>query len=652
MTRPKIHLVFKTHLDIGFSGLAKDVRRQYHSHFIPQALETAEHFWQEAPGTPKFIWTTGAWLIADYLDGAGADEVARMEQAIQRGLIRWHAMPFTTHSELMSAAVFRAGLSYSQQLDQRFGRVTTAAKMTDVPGHTRGIVPLLAEAGVRFLHLGVNEASPMPEVPAVFRWQADGAEIVVMYQDSYGATQVPPGMTQGLSFAHTNDNVGPQSVSQTIDAYRHLQAAHPDAEIAASSLDDFGDLLWERRAELAVVDQEMGDSWIYGVGSDPDKVSQFLALQRVYDQWQADPLTPCRLAFGRGLAMVAEHTWGVDIKTFLRDETAWDRPDFETARKSDPRFAFAERSWAEQRDYLDQAIAQLGPEDRRFAEAQSAIVLPPPQQTSAAPQYHEIAGWTVWLDLETGDITSLILPDGQVLAGVGALLGYRYESYDATDIGTHLDSYLTRRPDWAILDHAKPGLATARTVKSARWAPQLQGITRQDDALWVSALMPAEAHQSLGAPASIDLVLRPESASTVSLTLILRNKPANRMPEASFLTIAPGDAQHLKFRKLGLWHPASRVVRQGGGQLQAIEAAQAQVYGRMLHLAVLDTPLVGPADTDFMRYDPEPPDFAPGLRFCLHTNKWGTNFPMWWQGDLMARFRLSLPGAGLVISRV
>jgi hypothetical protein len=27
--------------------------------------------------------------------------------------------------------------------------------------------------------------------------------------------------------------------------------------------------------------------------------------------------------------MVAEHTWGVDIKTYLRDDTAWDRPDFE-----------------------------------------------------------------------------------------------------------------------------------------------------------------------------------------------------------------------------------------------------------------------------------------------------------------------------------
>src|SRR5262249_28918888 len=157
-------------------------------------------------------------------------------------------LPFTTHSELMSPALFRAGLSYSRELDRRFGRTTTAAKMTDVPGHTRGIVPLLAEAGVRFLHLGVNEASPVPSVPELFRWRADsGEEIVVMYQDSYGGTHFPEGQAEGLSFAHTNDNAGPQDISRTIDAYRHLAQQHPDTVIKASTLDAYGELLWARR---------------------------------------------------------------------------------------------------------------------------------------------------------------------------------------------------------------------------------------------------------------------------------------------------------------------------------------------------------------------------------------------------------------------
>lgn len=38
----KIHLVFKTHLDIGFTGMAGDVIRCYFEQFIPAALTTAK----------------------------------------------------------------------------------------------------------------------------------------------------------------------------------------------------------------------------------------------------------------------------------------------------------------------------------------------------------------------------------------------------------------------------------------------------------------------------------------------------------------------------------------------------------------------------------------------------------------------------------
>src|SRR5690606_17940647 len=200
---------------------------------------------------------------------------------------------------------------------------------TDVPGHTLGMVPLMAEAGLKFLHLGVNTASPVPDVPPIFRWQAPGGEeIVVMYQASYGATDFPAGPEIGLSFAHTNDNIGPQSVGQTVEALRPLRSQFPNADVRPSTLDAFGAEMWARRESFPVVTREIGDSWIHGVGTDPEKLRHFKALGRVYDAFCVEDLTPERLAFGRGLTQVAEHTWGVDIKTYLRDETAWDRVDF------------------------------------------------------------------------------------------------------------------------------------------------------------------------------------------------------------------------------------------------------------------------------------------------------------------------------------
>ncbi len=644
MTGKTIHLVFKTHLDIGFTNLARKVRRQYHEHFIPQALETGEHFFGEDPANPKFIWTTGAWLVADYLANAAPADVKRMEQAIERGLIRWHALPFTTHSELMSADLFRAGLSYSQELDQRFGRTTRAAKMTDVPGHTRSIVPLLAEAGVRFLHLGVNEASPVPDVPEVFRWRADdGAEVVVMYQDSYGGTHFPAGQSEGLSFAHTNDNAGPQGISQTIDVYRELQKKHPDTIIKASTLDAYGEVMWAGRDSLPVVEHEIGDSWIHGAGTDPAKVSRFLALQRLYGAFVREGLTETRRAFGRGIAMVPEHTWGVDMKTFLRDDRAWSRKDFEAARTSDPRFVYSAESWAEQRGYLDEAVGLLDAADRGRADAAWSGTVPAAVGGVAVEGVVEVGGWWVAVDPATGDVASLTAPGGAALSGrSGSLLGFRYESYDATDMQKHMDTYLTTRPDWAILDHDKPGLDKAPTAKSAVWVPWLGGVTRGASAVSISARMADEAVRELGAPATIELVLEPVSEQALRLTLIARGKPANRMPEASFVTLTPKGASGWRYRKMGGWQEPEGTAPKGGGQLQAVEAVEASVGGRRLTVTPLDTPLVAPVDWPFMVFNHKAPDLSAGLRFNLHNNKWGTNFPMWWGGDLVARFEIEL----------
>lgn len=647
--RPEtIHLVFKTHLDIGFTDHAEAVRRIYHERFIPQALATAEHFHREDPVEPRFVWTTGAWLIHDHLATGTPAQVARLEQAIERGLIRWHGLPFTTHSELMSPGVFRAGLSYSAELDARFGVTTRAAKMTDVPGHTLGIVPLMAAAGLRFLHIGVNTASPVPDVPDVFRWRApDGSEIIVMYQASYGETHLPTGMTDALSFAHTEDNIGPQSVAQTVFALRALAKQYPGARIRSATLENYGALLWARREELPLVTSEIGDSWIYGAASDPQKLAKFRALQRLYDDFEQEGLTPARLSFGRGLAMVAEHTWGVDIKTYLRDETAWDCRAFEEVRARDFRFGFSEQSWAEQRAYIDGAVAQLdGPDRRRAEEALAPLsVLAALELVSDAPgevtSDWSVGGWRVKVDLATGDIAWLRSPEGTELAGSnGRLFAFRHRSFDSADIKRHLDTYLTDQPEWALLDHGKPGLEHAVDARSEEAAPRLEGIAQNGRILVVRARLPAEAHAARGAPRDLEWQLR-EVGERLEIALILRSKLASRLPEAGLLKITPAGAAGWEFLKTGLWIDPARSARRGGGALHAIFAARARIGDGNLHLVPLDAALVGPAASDLMRFDVDPPDYAEGLSINLYNNKWGTNFPMWCEGDVLCRFVLT-----------
>ena len=256
-----------------------------------------------------------------------------MEDAIMRGEIAWHALPFTTHTELEDVELFRFGLGLAKRLDERFGRKTIAAKLTDVPGHTRGIVPLMAEAGIKFLHIGVNPGSTVPKVPPLFRWQDDsGAELMVMYESGYGSAFEIPGMEDALAFGHTSDNLGPQSPEEVLEVYRDKRSLFPGAQVFASTLDAFALKLEAVRSTLPVVNAEIGDTWIHGVGSDPIKVSRYRELLRLRLEWlkegKADYKDTRFFNFNRKLMLVPEHTWGMDEKTHLDDHEAYDAVSF------------------------------------------------------------------------------------------------------------------------------------------------------------------------------------------------------------------------------------------------------------------------------------------------------------------------------------
>src|SRR5664279_292102 len=247
-----LHLVFKTHLDIGFTDFAAHVVQTYFHKFIPQSVALAQ---RTRASTERFRWTTGAWLIYTYLEQASAQERAAMEDAISAGDIVWHALPFTTHSELIDESLWRFGLSYAQTLDRRFGRQTIAAKLTDIPGHTRALIPLLAEAGIRFLHIGVNPASSVPDVPPVFVWRDDTSktEIMVIYDQTYGGLTTIPGLDDGLALVLTGDNEGPPTEAAIAATYRRLEAQMPGAQVVASTLDDFARQLETVRDTLPVI---------------------------------------------------------------------------------------------------------------------------------------------------------------------------------------------------------------------------------------------------------------------------------------------------------------------------------------------------------------------------------------------------------------
>src|SRR5271166_5353115 len=72
----RVLVMFKCHLDVGFIDTQANVVRMYFERHFPRALQTAADIRRE--GNDRYIWTTGSWLIYEYLEKTGAPERRRM----------------------------------------------------------------------------------------------------------------------------------------------------------------------------------------------------------------------------------------------------------------------------------------------------------------------------------------------------------------------------------------------------------------------------------------------------------------------------------------------------------------------------------------------------------------------------------------------
>lgn len=652
-----IHLVFKTHLDVGFTDYAAVVVSQYFEHYIPNAIRLARTM-RERETADRFIWTTGSWLIYEYLEQANSRQRQEMENAIQQGDIAWHALPFTTHSELMDVDLFRLGLSLSQRLDARFGKHTIAAKFTDVPGHTRGIVPLLAEAGVKFLQVGVNGGSAVPSVPPLFRWQdPTGSELIVMYEGSYGKTSILPEGETGLAFGHSMDNLGPQNEAEVGEIYRKLRQEHPGAVVFASTLNDFAEQVLPLYANLPVVTQEIGDSWIHGVGSDPVKVSQFRELLRLRAGWvKVDPSVkddPRFDRFQRRLLLIPEHTWGMDEKTWLNDHEAYSLEDFAAARAK-PNFIAFESSWAEQRAYIDEAVTALGGSNLG-KEARTRLASVKPVRPNFLWIGHPLienkwidSNWLTGLgDPYTGALTELThKPTKRILADSAHPLAWlRYQTFSEEDYERFFHQYI--RPEeqnngWSREDFTKPGIEKAHPI-SRYWRLEATGFYGEDNECWFGLNLEEESDANYGCPRVFYLHYvfsnaRPE----IDIDLLWFEKRACRLPEALWLSFKPPQApvSNWLIEKLEQGVSPLDVVENGNRHLHACSRVRMESDDLVMNIESLDAPLVAPGQPELLDFSNEQPDMAQGVHFNLYNDLWGTNFPMWLENDCRFRFRL------------
>lgn len=368
----KVFVVFKTHFDIGFTDLAKEVVAGYGRKMLPDVVKTCEET-QMLGKNHQFVWTMSAWPLLQSLktEYGKEDILNKADTLIRNGQIIWHGLPFTTHTEFCGLEEFIRGMHFSMQLAEKFKKWPVSAKMTDVPGHTWILPSLLAKAGVKFLHLGCNDGCTSPDVPRLFFWEGpDGERVLVFYnKGGYGSSINPPpdwNLPVWLALMHTGDNHGPQDSNAMHKILKQAEEELPGTEVIIGTLDDFYNAVSQHLADIPVIKKDLADTWIHGVGTYPREVGQLRESRHVLtDVEKALNLGKLKGVFSKDLTclyknkidgayeqgiLFGEHTWGLDVKTTIGTYGRVYKKEGFLANKETQQYRHLEESWKEQRD--------------------------------------------------------------------------------------------------------------------------------------------------------------------------------------------------------------------------------------------------------------------------------------------------------------
>jgi len=385
----EIIFVFKTHFDNGYTDMAESVINKYSTTMMEQALSTLEKS-RTLPREKQFIWTMPSWPLTQILQRSDPGISSKVEDAIRGGWFVYHGLPFTIETEAADPEALVRALSFSYDLSAKFNiPLPRDAKLTDVPSHSWFLPTLLANAGIKILHIGCNAVSSSPEVPLIFWWQGpDGSKLMTIYWGkNYGTSLVPDDdwkFKTWLAIIHTGDNQGPPSPEDVEKVLAQARELAPNAKLRIGRISDFYDALMKENPDLPVVSGDMPDTWIHGYMSMPREMKSVRALQKdiysfellntLLNGWTGIKTNVNRFtsAATEGALLWDEHTFGMAISHGHSGDWRYGN-EFHQKRASGT-YKKLEDSWREKGDRVYQAEKVLYPAyDREINRLASSV---------------------------------------------------------------------------------------------------------------------------------------------------------------------------------------------------------------------------------------------------------------------------------------
>lgn len=197
---------------------------------------------------------------------------------------------------------------------------------------------------------------------------------------------------------------------------------------------------------------------------------------------------------------------------------------------------------------------------------------------------------------------------------------------------------------WAIPDFFKLGMEEIKSTKeNIYFAPKAKKVFIYKNVITIQANFSNCECGIYGCPREI-LIRYVLNEKEIDLTTYLYNKDASRMPEA--LWISHFDDKHfmknIKIRKLEEVIDPFKVVENGNRNYHAIKEADVNIDDLCVKVIPLDSTLLSIGEKRLYNFDQNYADLKGGLHFNLYNNLWGTNFKMWYEEDIISRFKIKI----------
>lgn len=679
-------MVFKTHFDIGFTDLSSKVIDQYAKDMLKDVIATCEATGHM--GELKYVWTMPSWPLKIMEEYCEEKDKKKLEQLIEKGQVVWHALPFTSHYDFCGIEDYIHGIKYAKELSDKYNKpMPISAKMTDVPGHGWTLPTILSGAGIKFLHLGCNGFATPPNVPPLFYWESpSGERLLTMYQKGgYGSSLLPPKdwpYPVWMALMHTHDNLGPQSAEMIEEYVREAQKQCPDAEIVCGTMEDFyKEIIALGLTNLPIVKGDLADTWIHGSGSYPKEVSiirdvsirikkiqKFLALHKnsISNEISQRVEKGINKVYDN-IILFGEHTWGLDVKTWLGSGRVYEKKEFLEAKET-PKYKYMEQSWEEQKKRANQAIQECEKLEKLLkidmvsdvnnekipkmdtqssnillsdaredytSSAESLAIINRPEGMNTVENHRyrmEFSNNGVIHGIYDKKLKTYLLKEKD---GVG-VFSYRYDKYGIEDVTSYLRAYGYRFSDWGINDNGRQDYPE---TEHETYYPELIKYKINGNTIIFSYR--GTGDKEYGDANEIELCITfPKEKDELIVKLNLYNKPETPYIESGTFQLPLGDTKPKYYiNKNGcVIRPEKDIVENANHIFYALEKFVAAEENNIVCVVSKDVPLMAIGETGVYQFRNRYKENEPIFCFNLFNNMWGTNFPQWIGGSFSYQF--------------